>query len=262
MAHFPVSSTVMLSEHLLLILRAIVASRTAVLAICANARMIKRLLLVLPLLGLPYQAVAQVSCSWVGQKVVLKYRPPVKAKGRAVDQVDYHVFTVTQVKGDQLRLKAGSIERSAPSSQVLLLDQAIRFYTQEIKAKSSNSTAWALRGIVWHEKHDYDKAIADFNEVVRIVPSSSFAYQNRGSAWRGKREYDRAIADYTEATRLAPIEAHTYYGRGFARLNKKEYDKAIADFKEAIRLDPGNEMARKNRAIAMRDKKNQESHSK
>ena len=176
--------------------------------------------------------------SWVGQKVVLKYRPPVKVTGRVMDQVDYHVFTVTQVKGDQLRLNAGSIECSVRSSQVLLLDQAIPFYTREIKVKPSNSSAWALRGIVWHEKKDYDKALVDFDKVIQLNPKWSWAYQLRGNARSSKHEYDKAIADFAEAIKLDPKSAWTYRSRGMPGAARRSTTKAIADYDEAIKLAP------------------------
>ena len=183
-------------------------------------------------------AVAQETFSWIGQKVIAKYGYPIKIEDRVVPTHGFHVYTVQRTNGDWLWVVSGSVEGWIPSSQVVLFDQAIDFYTQEIRASPGNSGAWGQRGIIWDEKKEYDKAIADYNEAIRLDPKYATAFINRGNAWSNKKEFDKAIADYNEAIRLDPKDVLAYDNRGDAWRAKKEFDKAIADYNEAIRLDP------------------------
>jgi tetratricopeptide (TPR) repeat protein len=200
-------------------------------------------------LFMPSLLAAQEPSSWVGQKVVIKYNYPVKVGDRVVDDGVRHVYTVTRTNGDWLWVTWRHIEGWLPASHVVPFDQAIDFYTQEIRSNRGNSAAWSLRGGIWHQKNEFDIAIADFNESIRLNPSSSNAYHGRGWAWYKKKEFDKAIADYNEAIRLDPGSAWTYPNRGLAWKAKKEYDKAIADYNEAIRLDPKHITAYNNRAF-------------
>ena len=236
------------------------------------------------LLVVPHLVIAQAS-SWVGQKVVTRYDYPVKIGNQFVEKQNaFHVYTVTKVNGDLLWVVSGRIEGWLPASQAILLDQAIDFYTLEIKANTANSAArvgraqiwkekgeydkaiadygesihldpnnpasYICRGIAWSEKKEYDKAIADFSYAIRLDQKNALAFINRGNAWSGKREFDKAIADYNEAIRLDPPFAVAFGNRGNAWSDKKEYDKAIADCNEAIRLDPNDALAYSNRGNA------------
>ena len=116
-----------------------------VLAVSATGRMIKRLLIVLSLLVLPHLVVAQETSSWIGQKVVTKYGYSIKIGDRVVEKQNFfHVYTVQRANGDRLLVVSDSVEGWIPASQVVRFDQAIDFYTQEIKANPGNSRAWRL----------------------------------------------------------------------------------------------------------------------
>src|SRR5271166_6298499 len=233
-SHFLERSRAMLWKRMLLKPLSIVS----VLAVFVTERMIKRLLIVLPLLVLPHLVVAQETSSWIGQKAVTKYEYPITSWYLVVPTHGFHVYTVQRTSGDWLWVVSGSVKGWIPVSQVVRFDQAIDFYTQEIAANPGNSAAWNLRGLIWNEKKDFDKAIADYNEAIRLDPTYAPAYNNRGNAWDDKKDYDKAIADFNEAIRLDPKLALAYNNRGHAWRDKKEYDKAIADYNEVIRLDP------------------------
>src|SRR5271157_2330749 len=246
----------MLWKRMLMNPLSIVTKQISGLGVSVTGRMIKRLLFILPLPMLSHLVFSQEPSSWIGQKVVAKYGHPIKIGEQLVEQHNFHVYTVQRANGDWLWVVSGSKEGWIPASQVVLFDQAINFYTQEIAANPGNSWAWAGRGQIWKEKKEYDKAIADVNEAIRLDPRYALAYRNRGAAWQAKKDYDKAIADFNEAIRLDPTDAIAYYNRGNAWQAKKDYDKAIADYTEAIRLDPGIAFAYDNRGNAWRVRKN------
>jgi tetratricopeptide (TPR) repeat protein len=187
---------------------------------------------------------AQQPISWVGQKIVTKYRCPLRVENQVVDSgTTFRIYTVTQSNGDWLWVVAGSIEGWLPANQAVQFDQAIDFYTQEIKAKRRGSEAWFYRAMVWNVKKEFDRAIADCNEAIRLNPDRAYFYNSRGLAWQGKKDHDRAVADYSEAIRLDPKYFRAYCNRAESWDNKGEYAKAIDDYNEAIRLNPNDGLA-------------------
>jgi tetratricopeptide (TPR) repeat protein len=209
----------------------------------------------------------------VGTKVVTKYETPLRIGERVVDDgAVFRIYTVRHVSAEWLWLVADSVTGWVQSSEVVPIDEAVDFYTQEIRANRGAARAYVRRGtirraqgetdkaladytqairlepnyaaafvglgLVWYDKQEYDKAIADYTEAVRLDPSDASAFWSRGHAWQDKTDYDKALADYNEAIRLEPKWAKAYYSRAFIWLNKNDYDKALADYTETIRLDP------------------------
>jgi tetratricopeptide (TPR) repeat protein len=209
----------------------------------------------------------------VGTKVVTKYQTPLRVGERVVDDgAVFRVYTVDRVNDDWLWLVAGSVAGWVLSNEVVPFDEAVEFYTGEIRAnpraarayvhrgtirkakgemdqaladynsaillQPKDAVAFVNRGLVWYEKKEYDKATADYTQAIRRDPTYASAFWSRGVAWQDKGDLDKALADYNEAIRLAPGLAKAFYSRAFVWLNKKEYDKAMADYNQTIRLDP------------------------
>ena len=191
----------------------------------------------------------------VGMKVVTRYTRPLRVDERVVDDGStFRVYTVDRLDGESVRLVSGSVGGWVAASDVLPLDEAIDFYTAEIRDNPDNAAAYNWRGLLWREKGEQAIAIADFDEVIRINPNDATAYNNRGNARMARREFDRAIADYDQAIRLRPGHTMAYNNRGNARMARKDHDGAIADYEEAIRIDPDYAPAYNNRGNALRAK--------
>jgi tetratricopeptide (TPR) repeat protein len=254
-------------------------------------------IVVLPL-GLS-AAVSQQAGGWVGQRVITKAGTVLKVGNQVVDDAGrsknltmsgydrnaFRIYRVEHVQGTWLWLKseAESVAGWARAEQVIPYDQAVDYFTAQIKALPDtelynhrgivrnargehelaiadfneairldprNEAAYLNRGLAWSYRNDPDKAIADYNEALRLDPSYSDAYYSRGNDWRSKQEFDKAIADYTQAIRLDPTFALAYNNRGFAWSEKKDYDRAITDYDEAIRLAPESPLPYTNRIVA------------
>lgn len=174
----------------------------------------------------------------IGQRVVVKYKRPLTIGGVAVEPKDYRAYMVERADGDWLWLVSGGVAGWVPKDEVVTLDEAITFYTEELRKNPLAWNAFLYRGFVWDLKHDYDKAIADYGQAIRIYPLWANSYNNRGWTWHKKKQYDRAIADYNEAIRLDPSSALAIVNRGFAWQDKGEYYKALADYDRALKVDP------------------------
>ena len=181
---------------------------------------------------------AQDTPTLVGNRVVIKYKRPLTIGGVLVEPKDYRAYTVEKADGDWLWLTSGGISGWIEKGEVVALDQAVRFYTQEIGQNPTAWNAYLYRGFVRDVQHDFDGAIADYSEAIRIYPSWANSYNNRGWTYHRKKEYDKAIADYKEAIRLDPSCILAIVNRGFAWQDKGEYYKAIIDYDRAIKLDP------------------------
>ena len=201
---------------------------------------------------------------------------PVERSGKAID-----FYRVEQTDGPSLLLKAETQGLSgwAKASDVVPVEQAIDFFTQQIRAHPGDAFPHAMRAFLWREKKEFDNALA---RLRRGHPSSNPRtppyYCSRGFDRHSKKEYDKAIADFDQAIRLDPKYTLAYIGRGISRAStqgdtprpsptsarpsgsircrspltynrglawqsKKEYAKAVIDYNLAIRLDPQHALA-------------------
>ena len=216
----------------------------------------------------------------IGQKVTTKYGD----KALDADGV-LRIYSVDRIDGGRVRITSEGMSFWIDPSQIVLLDEAIEFYSREIRSNPNNAAAYHHRALVLSSwKGDFEKAIDDYTEAIRLEPRHGPTYHNRGQTWAKLEDYHSAIADYdeaiqlgqksgpaylhralaweqigdhhdaiadfTEAIRLGSGNALAYNHRGMAREATGEFDKAIADYHEAIRLDPTTNPAFLNRAIA------------
>ena len=197
----------------------------------------------------------QAPDSWIGKQVVTKYSAPLHIVDQEpIRDATFRVYTVHELKGGQLRLESESVSGWIDTTEVVLLDSAIEFYSREIRTKTNTAAAYHQRGLIWEFQGQKDKAIADYTEAIRLDPEFVWAYTNRGQAWTEKNEFDKAINDYTEAVRIDPEYFWAYLSRGVVWDKKNERDKAIADYTEAIRVDPQSAEAFNCRGLACSNK--------
>jgi len=196
----------------------------------------------------------QAADPWVGKRVITTYGTVLMDGNTVVDDAgrsenfaasgrdrrSLRIYRVDQVNGPWLLLVAekSGVKGWAPAENVIPFDQAIDYFTIQIRANPNASNNYVNRAVIWDEKGELDIAIGDYNDAIRLDPRNEVAYVARSNAWSAKKEYDKAVADYSEAIRLDPKYALAYNNRGNAWSAKKEYDKAVADYNEAIRLDP------------------------
>ena len=227
--------------------------------------------LLLAAVAVPTPAFGQDNSGWIGKRVITHFGAVLQIGNQVVDDEkrstnladsgkdrnSFRVYRVDQVNGNWLWLKAEKegVEGWVKAEFVIPYDQAIDYFTQQIRANPSQWSWYNRRGNVWNDKGEYDIAIADYNEAIRLDPSNEVAFKNRGIAWNEKKEFDKALTDYNEAIRLDPKYASAFHCRGNAWYNKKDYDKAIADYNEMIRLDPKYADAYIDRGLAWDAKK-------
>jgi len=172
-------------------------------------------------------------------------------------------YTVLKEQDGWLSVRHRGAQGWFPKEKAVLVDDALSYFDEKIRANNQDAFTLARRGRAWKEQGEYEKALADLNEAIRLDPDRPAYLSNRGMVYDRLDEYDRAIGDYSEALRRDPTDAQTYCHRGRAYRAKKDNDQAINDYNQAVRLDPkladayfhrGNAYkARKESAQAVRD---------
>lgn len=198
------------------------------------------------LLAATVGAAPDADFEWVGQRVMLKESATPQVGSRKLEWSSVPMpAAVDKVNGQWLWLGSAWVKQD----QVVLLDDAPDYYSQLIgRGDAANRlVGYALRGVAWLAKREYDNAIKDLSEGIRLAPNNSSFFTMRGKAYYGKHLYDAALADFTEAIRLDPGNLVAYNDRGTTWSAKGEYPKAFQQFNEVLRRAPTNALAFANR---------------
>lgn len=93
------------------------------------------------------------------------------------------------------------------------------------------------RAEFWLVQNEFEKAAADATKATDIG-FNHHAHSIRGDAFFGLGRFDEAIADYNRAKRLDGQVARAYHKRALARRERGDQQGAAADIEQAQRLDP------------------------
>ena len=203
---------------------------------------------------------AQAEPGWIGKRVVPKNSDfTLLVNGEAVEQGGKGIafYRVEQVDGSSLWVNGDTQGSSgwAKADEVVLVEQAVDFFTRQIRAHPDDPYFRAVRASLWSDRKASDSALHDYDHAIRLDPKNASYYRGRGLVWHSAKVYDKAIADFDEAIKLDPKSALAFIGRGASRASRNEYSKAIADESEAIWLDPLAIAAYDNRGLAWHAKK-------
>jgi tetratricopeptide (TPR) repeat protein len=222
---------------------------------------------------------AEENASRVGKLVVLKSdgirigHSDESGQPVHVAELTDIVYRVLNETNDWLRVRHCGAEDWFAKDSAVLLDDAIPYFTDRIRANPRDAVAFAHRGRVRQEKGELDQALRDYDEAIRLAttevdeprfgplglrqffgrrvmsyPPQASWFRGRAKIYARKGETDKAISEYVEALRTNPAEPLTYVDRGITYKGLKDYQKALADYGEAIRLDPRWAAAYFNRA--------------
>jgi tetratricopeptide (TPR) repeat protein len=205
-------------------------------------------LTVLLALTVPRVLRAQDGSGWIGERVVLQFWSVLRVGHQVVDNQTleatsrgglrgaFRIYKVEQVNGPWLWLK-GENERVAGwilAAEVIPYDQAIDYYTNQIRANPSNVEAYLSRGHIWRGREEYDLALADYNGALCVNPGSEVCWCARGNAWYDKKQHDKAIA----ATRIDPKLLWPYFNRAAVCLIRRQ--KGVTEsVKRVLELEKG-----------------------
>ena len=98
----------------------------------------------------------------------------------------------------------------------------------------------------WIKKSDVltiDDAIEFFSEQIKTSPSA-MSYVGRGRAYFLQNRFKASRDDYTRAIELSPKDNTILTRRAGSHFQLREFDKALADCEQALSLNPENRVAR------------------
>lgn len=122
-------------------------------------------------------------------------------------------------------------------------NKAIEHYTESIKMREENATAFLMRGAAYFNMKELDKAVADFTQAIALDPWEYLAYYRRGEGYEKQGKKELAAADKREfASRIQqkakPGNAQEFYEFADYFADRGFYSDGIVYYGEAIKLDP------------------------
>ncbi len=204
-----------------------------------------RRILLKSLLFLAFAVPVLAEDTWVGKIVVITKKDARFGHTDPKTKEQVYFGTLTQmdyvVRGEQtsfVLVRQGDKEGWVPKSDVVLLENALDYFTSIIRANPRDDAAYAHRAGVHKRQGNLEAALKDLDEAIRLNPKIPVWWNNRANAWSDKKEYDKALKDFSEALRLDPSYANALNDRGNCWIAKKEYAMALVDYDAAIKLAP------------------------
>jgi tetratricopeptide (TPR) repeat protein len=96
------------------------------------------------------------------------------------------------------------------------------------------------RGLVHHDRVEYEAALADFNEATRIDPNHAATYEYRAETLYKLGRKAEALADVNEAIKRNPDSVRLFNRRAMLHYFNREYSKAVRDHTAALKCDPNH----------------------
>lgn len=171
-----------------------------------------------------------------GLRPVLKSDDPEKKTFQPFSDTHFISYKVLDDKDGFLKVGLRSAIGWLKKEETVPAEEAVAFFTTQIKGKSVDPDAYQSRSAAWSFQGEIDKAIEDMDHAIRLRPKASNYRNSRALLWVKKKDYDKAIEDYTEA--IAHKKSAIYFtNRAAAHSAKRDYEKAIADYESALNLE-------------------------
>jgi tetratricopeptide (TPR) repeat protein len=139
------------------------------------------------------------------------------------------------------------------TSQIGMLDEAIRAYNQAIKLKPDYADAYINMGVILKAQGKLAQAIEAYKKSITIDPNYVEAFINMGNALQDQGKLDKAIEAYNKAILLKPDYADAYINMGLILHDQGKFDEAIEAYNKALTLKPNYAEAYSNMGNVQKD---------
>jgi tetratricopeptide (TPR) repeat protein len=113
--------------------------------------------------------------------------------------------------------------------------EAIDAYRQ---APMNSAIIWNKLGIAHHQLLLMDEAKKYYEKAIKLNPKYSEAINNLGTIHYSRKSYRRAVNQYKKALKITPKSASVYSNLGTAEFARKKYERAAEAYRMALSLDP------------------------
>ncbi len=97
-------------------------------------------------------------------------------------------YRVEQVDGPSLWLKGETQGSSgwARADEVVLVEQAVDFFTRQIHAQPDDPFFRAARALLCSERNAFETALRDYADAIRLNPKNASYHRGRGLVWHSR----------------------------------------------------------------------------
>jgi tetratricopeptide (TPR) repeat protein len=163
------------------------------------------------------------------------------------------VTSVARVDGNRIWVSSTGGDDSGwlDAHNVLLLSNAIAYFTAKIGQDPSDWDALLRRGEADHALNQRDAATLDYTKAIALHPSEAFLYLRRGRHYSTLRDCNSALHDFEAAIKLVPTSLPEDYNltaelyslesgiyAGCPDRTYRDSQRAIATAQRAVDLDP------------------------
>ena len=190
--------------------------------------------------------------SLVGQRIImLTGRGEINfldEKGKIlVKQAPNIVASVSRVDGTKVWiLSPGEIEPGGwvSKSNIILLSNALRYFTSIIEANPNNWDAYFRKAEAEHALNKRDDAISDYTTSISLHANDAYLYFRRARCYQARQMCTSAIADYDTAIRMNPNSEMAADGYG-------RQAKLYADCSDSLQRNPQKAIEAAHKAIEL-----------
>jgi tetratricopeptide (TPR) repeat protein len=244
------------------------------LFLSAQKKKMKRIILIVSLFALFFQAGAQMNINHymrVGQtrtqignytgaieyfNIVLRFKPYLAEayfyRGIAKHQLEDYRGAINDYN-TAIEIKPfypqAYTNRGMAYHNLKNYKKAIEDYNKALEFDPDNDNIYNNRGIAKLSQKNIEGAIEDYNLALKVNPKSTYALMNRSNAKIVNGDIRGAIRDLNEVIVIRPHYAGAYLNRGIARFELEDYASALRDYDQCLKFDPKNALAFNNRGI-------------
>jgi hypothetical protein len=161
--------------------------------------------------GQSVHAQNQPDSTWIGQRIIMlkgfgEENKSDKNGHIQIEGVPNIVAPVSRIEGNKIWiLIPGELTPGGwvDKSNVILLSEAISYFTSLIDINPNDWDAYFRRADAEHALNKREEAISDYTSAIQLHPNDAYLYFRRARSYHARQICDKAIEDYGEVIRLS-----------------------------------------------------------
>lgn len=134
-----------------------------------------------------------------------------------------------------------------PKAKAALLEEAIKWYQQALRANPNSETSHYNLGVLLHESKKYDEALGELDAALKLNPRFDKALYRKARLYAERRGwFDRGKAEkaFEDLVAMVPGDCEYLYDYGAFYFNTRRYEKARETWRKVLQKCPAHKPAR------------------